>query len=95
MYYLIKLEITSLKCEKDFFLASLDEIDLLIYKEFNESANAKDTDLKRVKPLSESANSKQINIQKASQDSATRHTLATPTSTQPHVDVLIAVLCNA
>lgn len=95
MYYLIKLEITSLKCEKDFFLTSLDEIDLLIYKEFNESANAKDTDLKRVKPLPESVNSKQRNIQKAPQDNATKQTLTTPASAQPHMDVLAVVLCNA
>ena len=46
-YYLIKLEITSLKCEKDFFLASLDEIDVLIFNKFNELNPIKDQELKR------------------------------------------------
>ena len=95
MYYLIKLEITSLKCEKDFFLTSLDEIDLLIYKEFNESVNANNADMKRGKPLSESMNSKQRNIQKTPPDNATKQTLTTPASTQPHMDVFTAFLSNA
>ena len=35
--YLIKLEITSLKCEKDFLITSLDEIDILILKKQKDS----------------------------------------------------------
>lgn len=87
MYYLIKLEITSLECEKDFFLTSLDEIDLLIYKEFNAAAITADTDLKRAKPPSESMNSKQRNVQRTSHENSTNQTLTAAASTQQHTEV--------
>ena len=43
VYYLLELEITSLKCEKDFLLTSLDEIDALIFQK-QEEATMKTSD---------------------------------------------------
>ena len=67
-YYLIKLEITSLKCEKDFFLASLDEIDVLIFNKFNELNPAKDQELKRGLKSNEVVNSKLRAVEVASKE---------------------------
>lgn len=67
-YYLIKLEITSLKCEKDFFLASLDEIDVLIINKFNELNPIKDQELKRGLKTNEVVNSKLRAVEVASKE---------------------------
>lgn len=67
-YYLIKLEITSLKCEKDFFLASLDEIDVLIFNKFNELNNAKEQELKRGLKTNEVVHSKLRAVEFASKE---------------------------
>ena len=71
MYYLLKLEITSLSCEKDFLLSSLDEIDALIYKKQEESGHkGTDTNLKRSGPTDESLTAKKRTTESESIDSA-------------------------
>ena len=70
MYYLLKLEITSLNCEKDFLLSSLDEIDALIFKKQEESGvHGADANLKRCGPADESLSAKKRTIEKELLDS--------------------------
>ena len=71
MYNLLKLEITSLSCEKDFLLSSLDEIDALIFKKQEESGlHGADPNLKRCSPPDESLSAKKRKIEKELLDSA-------------------------
>lgn len=66
---MLKLEITSLRCEKDFLLSSLDEIDALIFKKQEESGfQGKDFSLKRISPTNEPQSAKKRVIDKEQLD---------------------------
>lgn len=65
VYYLLELETTSLKCEKDFLLTSLDEIDALIFQK-QEEATMKTSDhpTKRLaKPIDAPHPKKSVTVQ--------------------------------
>lgn len=74
MYYLLELEITSLKCEKDFLLTSLDEIDALIFQK-QEEATVKTSDhpTKRLtKPINAPHPKKLVTVQEEMDLEATK-----------------------
>lgn len=69
VYYLLKLEISSLLCEKDFLITSLDEINVLILKnQREEETRTVQTNYKRSRGSTVESESKKVSLKREKGD---------------------------